>query len=434
MPHTSGFHKFCRTDMPHQQLKRNVISLTLLQVGNYLVPLALLPYLTRVLGVDGFGRFGFATAFTMYFVLVVEWGFNLSSTRDVSVMRADKLERSTIFWETIAARVLLLMFSAAGLLILIGAVPQLAGQSALLALGLLQVLAVTFSTAFYYQGIECMGRMALINLGIRLFSIPLIFYFVAEASDVGLAFGIQAGSFLLASLLNLFMLLGSGQIAWRCPSLSGVGQKLSAGFPLFLSAAGASLYNNTNAVVLGFVASEAAVGYFVAGFTLVKAVVGLTGPFAQAVFPRVSHMLSREPAAVVAFLRKMMLLQLLLGAFLTVALWVFLPWGVTWFYGAQFQESIQVVAWLSVLPLIICLASAIGMQTLVPMGHNRWFSGVLLIAGVINFLLLLPMGYAWGAVGGSGAVLLTEAAILLGMLWGLKKLEPRMWRLFLGKA
>ena len=83
--------------MAHQ-LKKNVFALTLLQVGNYLVPIAILPYLTRVLGVDGFGRIGFAAAFTMYFVLIVEWGFNLSSTRDVSVLRADKVARSGKRW------------------------------------------------------------------------------------------------------------------------------------------------------------------------------------------------------------------------------------------------------------------------------------------------------------------------------------------------
>ena len=418
--------------MAHQ-LKKNVFALTLLQVGNYLVPIAILPYLTRVLGVDGFGRIGFAAAFTMYFVLVVEWGFNLSSTRDVSVLRADKVARSTVFWETMAARLLLLLASSIVLLALIGWVSKLAEQSMLLWWGMLQVLAVVLSTSFYYQGIERMGRMALINLGIRLLSIPLIFVAVSGPADVMVAFAIQASCFLLASLVNLLLLLSTRQVCWVMPSLAGVCRKIYAGFPLFLSSAGASLYNNTNAVVLGFVASEAAVGYFVAGFTLVKAVVGLSGPFAQAVFPRVSHILSHEPATAPSFLRRMILLQGLLGASLTVALWAFLPWGVTWFYGEPFEASVPVVAWLSMLPLIICLASALGMQTLVPLGHNRWFAGVFLLCGVVNFMMLLPMGYLWGATGGAVAVLVTELGIMLGMLWGVKTRAPQMWRLLRGQ-
>lgn len=412
-----------------RQLKKNVASLTLLQIGNYLVPLVTLPYLTRMLGVDGFGQFGFVTAFTMYFVLVVDWGFNLSSTRDVAVAREDKLARSTVFWETIASRSFLTVASALLLFVLISLVPKLGEQSKLLWLGILQVLASTLSTAFYYQGIEKMGRMALTNLGIRLLSIPLLFCFVLGKNDIEIAFAIQVGCFLLASLVNLALLMSSREILWSCPSFQGVVGRVFGAFPLFLSTAGASLYNNSNAVVLGFVASEAAVGYFVAGFTLVKAVVGLTGPFGQAVFPRISHLIAVESAETSSFLRRMLLWQFLIGAVLTVSLWIFLPWGVTWFFGNSFQASIEVVAWLSFLPSVICVASVLGMQALVPLGHTRWFAGVFLVCGVLNFLMLLPMGYAWGAAGAAMAVLMTEVTILLGMAMGLKTYEPKTWQL-----
>lgn len=410
------------------KLKHNVIALTMLQMGNYLVPVAILPYLTRVLGVDGFGRIGFATAFTMYFVLLVEWGFNLSSTRDVSVLRGDKQARSVVFWETIAARLMLLLVSVLALLILVYVVPKLGEKSTLLWLGMLQVLATSLSTAFFYQGIEKMGWMAMVNLSIRLLSIPLIFLMVSSPDDVIVAFAIQTGCFLLASLTNLIMLSKARYIGWTCPSLAGICLRIRHGFSLFVSSAGTSLYNNTNAVVLGFVASEMAVGYFVAGFTLVKAVVGLTGPFAQAVFPRVSHILASEPAAALPFIKKMVLLQVMLGACLSVGLWVFIPWGVTWFYGEAFQDSTQVVAWLSLLPFLICIASALGMQTLLPLGHNKWYVSVLTLSGLLNCLILLPLGYVWGAEGGAVAVLFTELVIMLGMLIGVKKLEPNVWR------
>lgn len=411
-----------------KQLKSNVIFLTLLQVGNYLVPLMILPCLTRVLGSSGFGQIGFSVAFTMYFVLLVEWGFNLSATREISINRLDKHRRSSVFWETLAARLLLTLLAAVFLSVMVATVPKLGALSPLLWLGMVQVLATTLSTAFYYQGIERMAAMAVINLGVRFISVPLILILVTGQDDVFLAFAIQTSCFLGASLVNLCLLLKSGEVSWVRPRVAGTKRVLTDGLPLFLSSAGTSLYNNTNTVILGFVASESAVAFFVAGFTLVKAVVGLSGPFAQAVFPRVSHLLAADPNSAGGFIRRMVLIQLLIGGGLSVALWLFLPWGVTWFYGEAFQESIPVVAWLSFLPLLICLASALGMQTLVPLGHNRWYMGVLLLCGVLNCALLLPMGYAWGAIGGAVAVLFTELATMLGMLIGVKKLEPKIWR------
>ena len=411
-----------------RQLKTNILSLSVLQVGNYLVPLITLPYLTRVLGVDGFGQVGFATAFTMYFVLFVDWGFNLSSTRDVSVRRADKIARSIIFWETILARLFLTASSAIVLLILTTCITKLEEHSVLYFMGMLQVLASTISTAFYYQGIEQMGAMALINLAVRLSAVPLLIIFVQKADDVVLAFAVQTSCFFIASLLNFILLLRSGELSWARPSFTSAYKRLVAAFPLFLSSAGTSLYTNSNAVILGFVASEAAVGYFVAGFTLVKAVVGLSAPFAQAVFPRVSHLLSNGESLGFTFIKKMVALQVLLGLFLSIGLLAFAPWGVSLLYGDAFQETVFVVAWLSGLPLMVCLASALGMQILVPSGQSQWFAGVLLMCGILNCILLLPLGYAWGAAGAAIVVLCTECGIMVGMAVGVKRNVPDIWR------
>lgn len=411
-----------------QQLKKNTVSLTLLQVGQYFVPLMILPYLTRVLGVEGFGQFGFAVAITMYLVLVVDWGFNLLSTREVSINRLGKQARSMVFWQTVTARLLLTISIFILLMVLLSTITKLSTLSELLWLGMLQVLAACLSSAFYYQGIERMGRMALINVSIRFLSIPLVLLFVRDEDQVALAFGIQTGCFLLASLVNLVLLLREGEIVWLRPQMLGVKKTLSAGFPLFLSSAGTSLYTNTNVIILSFMKTEAVVGIFVAGFTLVKAVVGLSGPFAQAIFPRASREFSVGEGMPTAFVKRMLWMQVLLGLSLSLALLVFLPWGVTWFYGEAFQETIKVVACLCVLPLVVCVASGLGLNILVPLGQQRWYSNVLIFSGLLNCLLLAFLGYVWGAVGAAIAVLITECLIMCGMAIGVKKLAPEIWK------
>ena len=85
-------------------LKANVASLFLVQLANYAMPLITLPWLTRTLGPDGFGRLSFCTAINAYLVLLCDFGFNLSATRDIAVHSHDKLERSRIFWTTLTAK------------------------------------------------------------------------------------------------------------------------------------------------------------------------------------------------------------------------------------------------------------------------------------------------------------------------------------------
>jgi len=47
----------------------------LVQLSNYVIPLITLPYLTRVLGAESFGKVAFAQVVMTYFALLVDYGF-----------------------------------------------------------------------------------------------------------------------------------------------------------------------------------------------------------------------------------------------------------------------------------------------------------------------------------------------------------------------
>jgi PST family polysaccharide transporter len=85
-------------------LRKNIAALYALQFASYVIPLLLLPWLTRTLGPAGFGRLSFSIAVMSYFLLLSDYGFNLSATRSVAVHRNEPEERSRIFWNTLAAK------------------------------------------------------------------------------------------------------------------------------------------------------------------------------------------------------------------------------------------------------------------------------------------------------------------------------------------
>ena len=66
-------------------LLNNFFSLSVLKVLTYVLPLVTFPYLISVLGIEKFGLIMFAQATMYYFEIVVDFGFNLSATREVAL-------------------------------------------------------------------------------------------------------------------------------------------------------------------------------------------------------------------------------------------------------------------------------------------------------------------------------------------------------------
>src|SRR5579884_4151622 len=74
------------------RLFQNVLALYGAQAGRKIIPLLSLPYLARTLGPKGWGLVAFVTALAEFIVILIDFGFNLSATREIARHR-DSPER-----------------------------------------------------------------------------------------------------------------------------------------------------------------------------------------------------------------------------------------------------------------------------------------------------------------------------------------------------
>ena len=93
----------------YKTLIENFGYLTLLQICNLLIPLVTYPYLINTLGKNLYGVIIYSQAIVSYLAIFVNWGFNISATKYISINREDSKKINEIVSVVYIVKTLLLI-------------------------------------------------------------------------------------------------------------------------------------------------------------------------------------------------------------------------------------------------------------------------------------------------------------------------------------
>jgi len=400
----------------NSSIGQNVLSLYGLQLANYILPLVTVPYLVRVLGPEKFGAVAFGQSLIAYFVLVVNYGFDWSATRKISVQRDDLGAVSQTATSVWAAKALL---CGAGFLVLVGLVqmvPRFREVGTLLFVLYGVVIGNVLFPIWLFQGLERMVAISVINFVARLLATVGVFALVRRPADFIIYAGLLSFQWLGAGVIGVWLAYRTLKISFVLPSWTEVWQTLAEGWTIFLSKGAVGLYTAGNAFILGLLTNNAVVGYYSAAEKLAKAVQGLLAPFSQAVYPRFSKMATESKVDALKWGRRMLFLMSGIGLVLSIGLFTGAPIIVRVMLGSDYGPSVSVVRILAFLPLIIGASNALGVQIMLPFGRDKAFTSILVGAGLINVVLAFLLIPFWQQNGMAAAVLTTEVFVTMAML------------------
>lgn len=402
--------------MSHKKrLVENISSLMILQGANYILPLITLPYLVRVLGPERFGVIAFAQAFMQYFVILTDYGFNLTATRRIAVNVDNPEAISAIFSSVMIIKIGLMLLSLLVMAAVVLAVPKLRSEWVLYFIAFFLVLGNVLFPVWFYQGMGQMKYITLLNVSAKLISTLAIFAFVHDQSHYLIAAGIQSSGMVVAGILGLFCLGRVARLSYAVPTRQVVKESFAEGWCIFMSTAAISLYTSSNTFILGLLTNNVTVGYFSAADKLVKAATGVISPISQAIYPHINALAAKSREAAVAFIRQSLKWIGLISFVISVALLVLAGPLVRTVLGAKYVDSVSVLRWMAFLPFVVGLSNIFGMQTMLTFGMNKLFSKIIITAGLGNLLIIIPLAHTMGAQGAAISVLLIEVLITLSM-------------------
>lgn len=420
--------------MTKSRLRENIVSLFVLQGANYALPLVIIPYLVRVLGPGNFGRLAFAQAFIQYFVVLTEYGFNLSATRTAVQLRDDPAKLSRLFSAVMAVKLVMMCAGFGVMLLAVAFVPSFQHDYALFAAVYLGVLGNVLFPVWLFQGLERMRQISFLTITARLLVTAAVFVFVRQQDDFRVAAALQASGFLLAGIFSLVVIPRIVRLRPCWPTLGEMRQVMADGWHVFVATIGGSLYNSSNVVFLGLLVSPVIVGYYAAAEKLIKALQNAIAPISQAVYPHVAALMQRSRGEALHFLSRLLRLQGAGTLAISLVLFVFAHPVALLLFGARYEPSGDLIRLMSVIPFIIGLNNIFGAQVLVQFGLGRLLSYSIVLPALLHVSLLYPVVKLTGATGVALLAVFTETFVLFVRVGGLARWHRDIVRGLLGRV
>lgn len=374
----------------NKTLIQNFSYLSALQVFNMLLPLITYPYLIRVLGKETYGLVVFAQAIIGYLVILVGFGFNISATKEVSIHRDNKEKLSEIVSSVLLIKGSLFLISMLILSTLIFFIPRAQEYKALFFLTMWMCLYDVIFPIWYFQGIEQMKYITYITLFSRLTFVALIFVFIHSPVDylyIPIINGIGA---LLAGITSLYIIFASHKVNFGLQSYQNLRFYFKDSIPIFISNVSTRLYVSTNKVIIGAFLGMGEVAYYDLGEKITSILKIPQSILSQSLFPKISKEKN------ISFIKQIFKVSILINTALFIFVILFSRQIVVLLGGMQMLNAVIVVNILAFTVPIIAMNNIFGIQLLIPFGHNKTFSKIIVLSGVFYMFQALAI---WLTIG-----------------------------------
>lgn len=388
-----------------------------------MLPLITFPYLVRVLGTEKFGLISFAQAYVTYFMIVVDYGFNMTGTREIAANRNDKIKLSETFSALSVARffLALLCFVVLSLSVLI--IPKLSTYWYVYLLTFGMVIGNLMFPVWFYQGIEEMKYITLLNFVSKILFTFMIFAVVKKESDFYFVPILNSIGYLVAGILSLWLIFRKYTIQLSLISWHKLFETLREGWNIFASRISISLYTVTNSFILGIFESLSVVGIYVAADKIVRASMNVFVPIYQSLYPRYVQKAAVSRDETIRSLRKLLRILGIIAFMISILFLIFSQQIVSLILGNKYTDAINVFRILSPIPFIVTIASVLTNLTMIPFRLDRYLMRIYLSGVIINiFLIVFLVGMSgMKAEGAALSNLVTEFILTILMVFVLLK-------------
>ncbi len=291
-----------KINQDEKRTAKNTIMLYIMAFAKLILPLLTLPYLTRVLSEESYGIVTYVKACMIYMQLIIDFGFILSSVKDIVNANDNKEEIGYIVGHTLVSKTILAGLSFVAMWVMCFTIPILRGNILFSMLYFASVALTAYIADFLFRGMEKMHIITIIFLIARSISTAATFVFVRDDSDLLIIPILEIAANLVTVGLGFYFGKTFG-IRIRIRGIKACLAMLKDSFSYFMSSMATTVFTALSTILIGIVITDLnQVAYWGVCTQIISAIQGLYAPITNGVYP---HMIRQKS---LRFIHKIMLL------------------------------------------------------------------------------------------------------------------------------
>lgn len=404
-----------------KRIVKNLFSLTFAEFATKGIQAIFFAFLARALGDEGLGIYGYATAFTTWFIVFVGMGLDTIGTRSIGKDKGNLLKYVNSI-VTIRTGLSIIAFSL--LAIIIYFINKPFEVKIVLLISGLNIFSNALLLNWVYLGLEKMHIVALRQFLLSLLNLSGLIVFVHSPEDLVPAVIIITASTAINSIWMLILYMKSHGLIKPFYEKELWTKLYRASLPLGLSFLLVSLYNNLDTVMLGMIRSDAETGFYTSSYKIIVLSILPTQIIQNAFFPNLSRLVTAEDR--IKMMLKYTMLIYLTGTFINSYIFMFSGELVGIYLGPGFEPTadlLQIRVFSGMLMYVNITFSA----TLIAWNKEKALLYATIAGGLVNTILNFIVIPTYGMYGAAITTVLSEFAVFIVLVYLYRKISTRTY-------
>jgi len=392
-------------------IKRNFVYSAILTVANYIFPLIVYPYISRVLGVTNIGICNFVDSIINYFILISMMGVSTIGIREIAKNKNDKLSLQKSFSSIFLLNAIFTLIMLVALFVSIALIPKLNEHKEMMWLGAVKLLFNLFLVEWFFKGLEDFKYITYRSIIVKIFFVIGVFIFVRHSDDYIIYYALLIASIVLTSFFNWNHLHKYTSFIVKNISFSEYKKSF---FILGIYALLTSMYTSFNVAFLGFTTTETEVGYYTTAVKLYAILLSLFAAYTGVMMPRMSVLVAEGNIDELKILTSKSYNILFTFSLPTIILSMFFaPQIIYIISGPGYEGAILPMRIVMPLMLIIGIEQILVYQILMPLKKDKAVFINSIVGTIVGVLLNVLLVSSWKSVGSSIVWFSSEFAVLI---------------------